>query len=489
MFEAAEVGDALSKEKYKALAQKLRVELLEAQRELATSRLSLVVVIGGVEGAGRGELANLLLTWLDARGVETHAYDEPTDEERERPFFWRYWRELPAAGRAALMFGSWYTEPIVRRAFKKLDSKDFERHLDRVADFERMLARENVVLVKLWLHITKKEQKRRFKALEKDPNEAWRVTKADWKFHERYDRFREVCEHALIKTNSPESPWQVVEATDRRYRDATCARLILDALRRRLAEAKDAKRAPTPDRPKPKPHNLLQRLDLKKKLGDKEFEDKLEELQGRVGTLTRKLRKKGRSLILGFEGPDAAGKGGAIRRLSAAMDAKLYAVKSISAPTDEERSHPYLWRFWRALPRQGRVTIYDRTWYGRVLVERVEGFAAPEEWKRAYSEINGFEEQLHDFGTIVLKFWIEISPQEELRRFKDRQVTPYKQYKLTEEDWRNRQKWDAYQAAACEMIERTSTAHAPWVLVEGEDKNWARVKILKAVAERLEDEL
>lgn len=490
MFEAAETGAELPKAKYKAEAERLRVELLAAQHRLAASGLSLVVVLGGVEGGGRSEFANLLLSWLDARGVEVHAVDDPTDEERERPFFWRFWRQLPPRGRSALMLGSWYTEPIVKRAFKELDAKSFDLHLERVVAFERMLSREGVVLVKLWFHLTKKDQKKRLKALEKDADTRWRVSKRDWEFHKKYDRFRKLCEHALLKTSGPDAPWQVVGAADRRWRDATAARLILDAVTKRLDEAgANGKRALTPDRPKPKAGNVIRKLDLSLKIAKDSFEAELEKLQGRVGALTRKLRKNGRSLILAFEGPDAAGKGGAIRRLSAAMDARLYTVKSVAAPTDEERAHPYLWRFWRALPRRGRATIYDRTWYGRVLVERVEGFAAPEEWKRAYSEINEFEEQLVEAGIIILKFWLAISPAEQLRRFKDRQATPFKQYKITEEDWRNREKWDAYEAAACDMIERTSSARAPWVLIEAEDKDWTRIKALRTVVERLEDEL
>jgi polyphosphate kinase 2 (PPK2 family) len=196
-----------------------------------------------------------------------------------------------------------------------------------------------------------------------------------------------------------------------------------------------------------------------------------------------------RSMILVFEGPDAAGKGGAIRRVTGALNAHIYRVISVAAPTDEELAHPYLWRFWRHLPRRGRVTIYDRSWYGRVLVERIEGFASSAEWRRAYSEINDFEEQLTEAGNIIMKFWIAITADEQLQRFQDRQTTPYKQYKLTEEDWRNREKWDAYEAAACDMVERTSTTHAPWTLVEGNDKQWGRVKVVETVSQRLREEL
>ncbi|MBI3553357.1 MAG: polyphosphate:AMP phosphotransferase [Elusimicrobia bacterium] len=491
MFETAEVGSSLGKARFKKIAESLRIDLLKAQHDLASSGFSLVVLVGGVEGAGKTEFANLLLSWADAHFVETHALAEPSDEERERPPAWRFWRTLPARGRTALYLTSWYTRPIVERVFKRSGSAEFDQSLDRLIDFERMLTQENALVVKLWFHISKAEQARRFRKLEKDPDQRWRVTPVDWRFHKKYRRFEKICEHALMKTSTAEAPWQIVEATDRRWRNATAARLILEAVKKRLEDKSSAELAKQrkPDRPRPKPGNIIRKLDLSLKLSDKTFDRELEKLQGRLGLLAQRLRRDRRSLILAFEGSDAAGKGGAIRRITEAMDARLYRVDSVAAPTDEEKAHPYLWRFWRVLPRLGRVTLYDRSWYGRVLVERVEGFAAPSEWRRAYAEINAFEEQLSDSGTIVLKFWLAISADEQLRRFKDRQKTAYKQYKITAEDWRNREKWDAYQAAACEMIERTSTDHAPWVLVEAEDKKWARVKVLKAVVDRLSREL
>jgi polyphosphate kinase 2 (PPK2 family) len=222
---------------------------------------------------------------------------------------------------------------------------------------------------------------------------------------------------------------------------------------------------------------------------EKAYEKKLLKHQGDLARLTRRLYEVRKSLILVFEGPDAAGKGGTIRRLTTAMDARLYRVISVAAPTEEERAHPYLWRFWRHLPRLGRATIYDRSWYGRVLVERVEGFCEPEAWQRAYGEINTYESQLTEFGIVLIKFWLAISAEEQLRRFKERETTPYKQYKITEEDWRNRAKWNAYEAAACDMIERTSTEAAPWVLVEANDKNHARIEVIRTVCDRLEKAL
>lgn len=489
MFETAEIGNKVGKEDYKKEVPKVREALLAAQTELAASRTAVVVLMGGVEGGGKSETVNLLLEWLDARGVQVHALGDPSDEERERPEYWRIWRLLPPKGRIAFFVGSWYTAPIIRKAFGDLGEKDYDEAMDRIVAFEKMLSNEGVLVLKFWLHLSKDEQRKRLRELEDDPKTRWRVTKTDWKFSNRYDKFRRISETALRKTDTAEAPWHIVEATDKRYRNLTVARTFVSRLKERLEAEKEPKPKNKPDEPKAEKPNIISRLDLTKKVGDKEYEDKLPRLQGDIAELTRRLHDANRSLLLLFEGPDAAGKGGAIRRLTQAMDARNYRLISVAAPTEEERAHPYLWRFWRHLPRLGRVTIYDRSWYGRVLVERLEGFCSREEWQRAYSEINDFEAQLTEFGIILIKFWLAISPEEQLRRFKDREETPYKQYKIGPEDWRNRKKWNAYEAAACDMIERTSTSRAPWVLVEANDKRHARLKVLRSVVDRLEKEL
>ncbi|MDE2489366.1 MAG: polyphosphate:AMP phosphotransferase [Elusimicrobia bacterium] len=489
MFESAEVGNTLDKKVYARRLEQARVSLLQAQAALAGTRFRLMILVGGVEGGGKTELARHFLDWLDPRGLQVEAYGDPSSEEDERPEYWRYWRTLPASGRGSILVGSWYTRPIVSRVFKRIGEGDFDRALDRANDFEAMLVREDTVLVKLWLHLSKKEQKARFRELEKDPDTAWRVTKEDWKYSAKYDRFVKVCAAALAKTGTAAAPWTVIEATDRRWRNATAAETVLAAMQDAVARSKKAVPPNAPDRPKAPKVSVLTRLDLSKTLGDAAHDEKLLKQQARVAWLTRRLRKEGRSLICAFEGVDAAGKGGSIRRLLSAIDARSARVTAVAAPTDEERARPYLWRFWRHLPRLGHVEIYDRTWYGRVLVERVEGFCAAVDWKRAYREICAFEEEMTESGIVVCKFWLQISPEEQLRRFKSRTQTPFKQYKITPEDWRNRAKWDAYQAAAVEMIERTGTPYAPWTLVEAEDKRWARVKVLKTVADRLEDEL
>jgi polyphosphate:AMP phosphotransferase len=380
----------------------------------------------------------------------------------------------------------------VNRVYERIDENTFQRDLNRIREFERMLTLEGVPVLKYWLHLSKADEKKRIKQLEADPRARWRLHGSARKFLKRYDDFRRVSERALRETSLGYAPWNVVEAADNEYRNLTVATSVLQALEDALAEleAQSAKR-PTrkPALPKPGRMNVIRRLDLTRSLTETAYDKRLEVAQADVGRLTHKLAKAGRSLTLVFEGADAGGKGGTIRRLTGAMSPYLYRVTGIAAPTDEERAHPYLWRFWRPLPRRGRVTVYDRSWYGRVLVERIEGFARPDEWRRAYAEINEFEEQLAEAGNIIAKFWLAISASEQLRRFKDRQTTPYKQYKITEEDWRNRAKWDAYEAAACDMIERTSTEYAPWVLVEANDKLWARVKVVETVRDRLREAL
>jgi polyphosphate:AMP phosphotransferase len=489
MFESAEVGRSVDAKTYEKRLSRLRADLLKAQHALASTNTRLVVLLCGVEGGGKTEVARRLVEWMDARGLQVEAYGDPSDEIDERPEYWRYWTTLPSAGRGTVQIGAWYTRPVIARALKKSTAAEFDQSLDRVLAFESMLTRESTELVKIWLHLSKKGQRRRLKELEADPATAWRVSRRDWEFTKKYDRFRKVSEHALARTGSAEAPWTVIEAADRHYRDLAAGEAVLAALSAALKRAAEPAPAHAPDRPKPPKLSVLSRLDLAKSLDSKEYSRKLDKQQARIARLTLRLRKEGRSLICAFEGVDAAGKGGSIRRLLSSIDARNARVMAVSAPTDEERAHPYLWRFWRDLPRLGHATIYDRTWYGRVLVERVEGFCAPADWKRAYGEIAAFEEELCESGVILCKFWLQISPEEQLRRFRSRVKTPFKQYKLTEEDWRNRGKWDAYQAAALEMIERTGTPDAPWTLVEAEEKRWARVKVLKTVADRLEEAL
>jgi polyphosphate:AMP phosphotransferase len=489
MFESAELGHRIERDEYERQVPKLREELLDAQY-LALERAEFPVILlsGGVDGGGKGDVVNLLLEWMDPRHIKVHAMGESTDEERARPPMWRFWRALPPKGKTGIFFGSWYTSPIVDRVYGRVRGADLSRSVAEITRFERMLVDEGAVIVKLWLHLTKKEQRKRFEKLEARPETAWRVTKEDWKNHRRYARFREVSDRVLRDTSTAEAPWTVVEATDARYRNLTVARTLLDALRKRLERGKRTApvRSAPPAAPPIDARNVIEELDLTKSLSDGKYDKKLPALQGRLNALSRDGRFREGSLIVVFEGPDAAGKGGAARRLTQALDARRYDDVPIAAPTEEERAQPYLWRFWRNVPRKGHVTIFDRSWYGRVLVERVEGLTPEADWMRAYREIVDFEENLVRFGAVVVKLWLAISKEEQLARFRAREKTPYKRFKITPEDWRNREKWDAYERAVCDLVDRTSTDPAPWRLIEANDKKWARVKVLETVCAAIE---
>jgi polyphosphate:AMP phosphotransferase len=491
MFESAEIGHKISKAAYKAAVPALRAALLGAQVDLyANRKIPVVVLISGQDGAGKGETINVLYEWMDPRFISTLAFAEPTDEEQERPAMWRYWRSLPPKGRIGIFAGSWYSDPIRQRIQGEISLKELDARADQINRFEAMLVSEGALVLKFWFHLTKEGQRKRLKALESDPRTAWRVTKWNWDRLKTYDQLQDVAGHLLRVTNTPCAPWVVLEGADDRYRSLTVGQILLEALKNKLASSHhvDSPVAPMV-RVDVDGRNVLSELDLKLKLADKPYQDQLAHWQGRLSELVRDERFKGRSLVCAFEGADAAGKGGAIRRIGAAMDARQYQVTPVAAPTEEERAQPHLWRFWRHLPRKGHVAIFDRTWYGRVLVERVEGFCTENDWLRAYGEINDFEHEMVDAGVIVVKFWLQISQEEQLSRFKSREAIEFKRFKITEEDWRNRDKWDAYQQAICDMVERTSTGNAPWTLVEANDKNYARVKILRVLCERIEAEL
>jgi polyphosphate:AMP phosphotransferase len=493
MFESAELGHKLSKALYRRREPKLRADLLDAQYELSRDgRFPVLVLISGVRGAGKGETVNLLNEWMDPRHIHTHAFDNPSDEERERPPMWRFWRALPPKGRIGILFGSWYTAPIIDRVFRRTRGKDLLRSIDEINHFEKMLADEGALVLKFWFHLSKKRQKERLRALQGDPETSWRITDRDWDFFKQYDRFYRISEDTLRRTSSAHAPWIVVEGSDPEYRALTVGRTLLEALQKRLKappERRVAKSQAAPIvRPVDRVH-LLARMDLGQKLDKARYDKRIEKLRRRLALATRHPDFARHNVVCVFEGMDAAGKGSAIRRVTAALDARLFHTIPIAAPTDEERAQPYLWRFWRHIPRKARFAIYDRSWYGRVLVERVEGFCAEADWMRAYSEINDFEDQLARNGVVVAKFWLQISKEEQLRRFREREKTRFKRFKITAEDWRNREKWDAYQEAAADMIERTSTAEAPWTLVEANDKYHARVKVLGTLVEALENRL
>ncbi len=488
MFESAELGHTIDKDTFREALPKLRAALLDAQFELRErGNFPVVILISGVDGAGKGETINTLYEWMDSHYLSTLAFSAPTDEESQRPYMWRFWRALPPKGRAGIFAGSWYSSPIAERIVEQLNAAQLDQRLDLINRFEAMLVNEGALVLKFWFHISKESQRKRFKALEKDPRTAWRITPATWERTKTYGKLQGVAEHVLSLTNTPWAPWIVVEGTDDRYRSLTVGKTVLEAIQKRLANHSNQNPPTAPvilqrnDR-----LDVLSALDLTQSLDKKNYELQLAKWEARLSELARHPQFKKHSLILAFEGSDAAGKGGSIRRVATALDARQYQIIPVAAPTEEERAQPYLWRFWRHIPRLGRVSIFDRTWYGRVLVERVENFCSEADWLRAYSEINDFEHELSDDGAIIIKFWLQISDKEQLKRFQEREKIEFKRFKITEEDWRNREKSAAYHTAVCDMVDRTSTRVAPWTLVEANSKNFARIKILRTVCERLE---
>jgi polyphosphate:AMP phosphotransferase len=490
MFESAEIGHRISKAAYRKALPALRAQLLEAQVSLYEHKIPVIVLISGQDGAGKGETINMLYEWMDPRFLSTLAFSEPTEEERERPSMWRYWQALPPKGRIGIFAGSWYSTPIQQRIQGTMTLTELDARADQINRFEAMLVSEGALVLKFWFHLTKDAQRKRLKELEGNPLTAWRVTQWHWDRLKTFDKLQDTAGHLLRMTNSACAPWVMVEGADDRYRSLTVGQVLLNALKDRLS-SKDKQDTPVAPmmRVDTDHRSVLSTLNLKLKLTDKQYDKELARWQGRLSELVRDPRFKRRSLVCAFEGADAAGKGGAIRRLCAAMDARQYHVVPVAAPSDEERAQPHLWRFWRHLPRRGHVTIFDRTWYGRVLVERIEGLCSENDWLRAYGEINDFEHELADAGVIVVKFWLQISQAEQLNRFQEREKVEFKRFKITQEDWRNREKWDAYQQSVCDMVDRTSTGNAPWTLIEANDKRHARVKILRTLCERIENEL
>ncbi len=486
MFEAAELGRKISKQEFERREPQLHQDLLTLQARVRAADFPVIVIVSGVEGAGKGDVVSLLHRWMDVRGLETHAFWDETDEERQRPRYWRFWRAMPPKGRIGILFGSWYTRPIVDLALRFTKRDKFDRVLERIRHFEDMLVDVGALIIKLWFHLSKRGQRER---LEQDAKgRGIKVGPLTKTYAKSYDRFAKVSARALRKTDVSHAPWHIIEASNSRFRDMRVGEILIERLKARLDEPPPSSGRVTVSSPamhKVGEPSVLEAVPLTTTIDDESYRRAMEQYSDQLYELAWQARAQGRDTVAVFEGWDAAGKGGAIRRVTQAMDARLYRVISIAAPSDEERAHHYLWRFWRHIPRDGFHTLYDRSWYGRVLVERVEGFASELAWQRAYHEINSFEEQLVDHGTVLLKFWIHIDQQEQLRRFHEREQTPWKQHKIGPEDWRNRARWAEYERAVTDMVVHTSTDIAPWTLVPGNDKRVARVEVLKTYCERL----
>ncbi|MNM91871.1 Polyphosphate kinase 2 [compost metagenome] len=420
--------------------------------------------------------------------IDVLTFDQQTDEELARPPAWRYWRALPPKGRMGVFFGNWYSQMLQGRVHGVFKDAVLDQAITGAERLEQMLCDEGALIIKFWFHLSKKQMKARLKALKDDPLHSWRISPLDWQQSETYDRFVRFGERVLRRTSRDYAPWHVVEGADPYYRSLAVGRILLESLQAALANNPKGKHKGNvaPLGRSIDQRSLIGALDMTLRLEKADYQEQLVTEQARLAGLLRHKLMRRHALVAVFEGNDAAGKGGAIRRVAAALDPRQYRIVPIAAPTEEERAQPYLWRFWRHIPARGKFTIFDRSWYGRVLVERVEGFCSPSDWMRAYSEINDFEEQLTNAGVVVVKFWLAIDQQTQLQRFEEREQIPFKRYKITEDDWRNRDKWDLYTEAVGDMVDRTSSEIAPWTLVEANDKRWARVKVLRTINEALE---
>lgn len=486
----------LSKKDYDSRIPALREQLVQLQVALKDAPFKVLLIVAGLEGTGRGDLINSLSSWLDPRGVETFSYRDPTEEERAHPFMWRFWRSLPEMGRIGIYAGSWYTETLRAEARSRKALSYLSTELARIRHFEKLQVDNDTLIIKIWVHMDKKVHGRRLKLLAADSRTAWRVNEEDKRHHRIYDRLDRTAAHIREVTDQPGANWHVIDGNDERARSLAVVELLIHSFKHHTARLARLAARRTTALPLPPARSLrasgrrqLQSLRLDHELSAKSYEAKRDKWLGRLNQAVREASARKRAITFVFEGWDAAGKGGAIRRLVSAIDARNFRVIPVGKPTPEEKNFHYLWRFWRHVPMDGLTTIYDRSWYGRVLVERLEGFCRRDEWKRAYKEINDFEKELIDHGTIVIKFWMHISREEQLRRFQSREETAYKQHKINDEDWRNRAKWDDYEIAVGDMIAFTHQPQAPWHLIPANNKRYARLEILKTACKDIEKAL
>lgn len=494
MLEQINLNKQMKKKESKELHDQLAMELADLQREAKCLNIPVMIIFEGWGASGKGTLINELIHPMDPRGFKVFATQKESEDERLRPYLWSFWIRTPAKGRIHVFDRSWYDRILKKYVDQQLSLEKVIDTYNEILSFEEQLSVDGTLIIKFFLHISQKEQKRRFKKLEESKETTWRVTEKDWEHNGHYDDILRAYDHMLEKTDTAYAPWTIVESTDREYAALKIMSTVINRLKERTQDVSHPKvqmkkTADIQNESNPFKTSVLAEVDLSKILTREVYHKKLKELQKRIFVLHSDCYKKRVPIVLAFEGWDAGGKGGAIKRVTENLDPRGYEVIPTASPNDIEKAHHYLWRFWNNLPKAGHFAIFDRTWYGRVMVERIEGFCTNAEWQRAYKEINQMEEQLANAGTIVLKFWMNIDKDEQERRFNERMNNPEKQWKITDEDWRNREKWDQYLEAVDEMIVRTSTAHAPWIIVEGNCKYYARIKVLETVVKALEERL
>ena len=493
MLDTLDLDRSISKASYKQQIEELMQQLRSLQNACWQHQLSVTVVLEGWAAAGKGALVKKMTNYMDPRGFSVLPIFEPSEREECYPFLWRFWHKLPERGSIAFFYHSWYTHVLEARLFDRVDPVEVPLVMREINGFERQLVDDGMAIAKFWIHLSRKELKKRLKQAEKDELEAWRVRPEDWQQEKNYKEYSALAEEMLIHTSTGSAPWVLVEGNDYRWAEIK----VLSQLIATSLEALDLRKIALPSTVTLEPQkallptepNFLAKVDLSLKLKESDYKKRLRAAQIQLRQLQLKIHQARLPVLLLFEGWDAAGKGGAIKRLTDVLDPRSYKVNAFGAPTDEEGRYHYLWRFSRHLPGTGTIGIFDRSWYGRVLVERVENFATEEEWRRAYREINEFEAQLVRKDYVFLKFWLHIDQDEQLRRFGQRKEDDFKRYKLTDEDWRNRERWGEYEVAINQAIARTSTPAAPWTIVPANDKLYARVFVIETVIEAMEYKL
>ncbi|MCI7099113.1 MAG: polyphosphate:AMP phosphotransferase [Lachnospiraceae bacterium] len=491
MLNSIQLNQSLSKQDYKAAMEQLIPEISSLQRQIRAAGIPVTIVFEGIDMAGKGVLINELISAMDPRGYAVVSTERETEDEKRHPFLWRFWKNLPAKGRIQVFDRSWYRKVMQDPFEHTLSSKDLDTAFKEIINFERLLTDGGMVIIKFFLVISEKEQTRRLNNLTDKRETMWRVKSEEIKHNKHYNRYLNICQDMIVRTESNFAPWTIVESTDRRFAAVKIMRhvaaVLKDALMKKAQEQPalpnalcDSSLLDT---------SILDGMDLSKSLTREEYTKRMKNVQKRLESLHNQIYEKQLPVVLVFEGQDAAGKGGAIKRLTKKLDPRGYEVIPTSAANAVEKQYHYLWRFWTRMPKDGHIAIFDRSWYGRVMVERIEGFCSEEEWKRAFRELNEMEESIAAHGTVILKFWLQIDRDEQEIRFKDRMENPEKQWKITDEDWRNREKWDQYRVAVDEMLIKTSTSYAPWIVVEANNKLYSRVKILETIADTLDSAL
>ncbi|WP_022763397.1 polyphosphate:AMP phosphotransferase [Butyrivibrio sp. AD3002] len=484
------VSEMPEEEELKAKLKEERAKLSASQMKIKEAGLPVMVLFEGWNAAGKGAVIGKVIRNIDPRFFKVATLDRaPSEEEKRYPFLYRYIKEIPEAGKFRFFDTCWMEEIVDGVLQGKMDEDTYTKRVHSINTMERQLCDNGYLVVKFFMNISKKEQKKRLDALLGDKDTSWRVTDADIKQNKQYDKIEEVYDKYLCDTNQSRTPWYIIDASDKKWAELQ----VLQFLNQGIDIALKNHTLNVPILQNTFPMEKVQKLsdiDLAGKfLTDEEYDLELKKLQKELKDLGNKVYRKKIPVIIAYEGWDAAGKGGNIKRITAALDPRDYVVEPIASPEPHEKARHYLWRFWTRLPKTGHVTIFDRTWYGRVMVERLEEFCSENDWQRAYNEINEFEKELSDWGAVIIKFWVQIDKDTQLARFTDRQNTPEKQWKITDEDWRNREKWDLYEGAIDEMIAKTSTTFAPWYVLESVDKKYARIKALKIVIREIKKAL